>query len=146
MFAALSRLFRRTPKTQPDASPVEPQPLAPSCVHVFTCDFDTAQGFANYAQQHWTVDDAEPYCELERDLDLSYLDHNLVELVEGTPEQIDAHVRPLLKHMVDADSVFLGAPSVRQAILIYDRALPKDAPALRSTRQARYIGALELAE
>ena len=137
-FARLFRLSSAPPK------PDKPVPLEPKAVHVFTCDFDTEQGFLNYADQHWTVDDAEPYCVMEQDLSLPFLDRNYVELIQGDAEDIDRHIRPLLEYTSDADAVFLGAPYVRQAVLIYDLALPEGGGALRSTPQARYVGLLEL--
>lgn len=142
MKAFLARLFGRKPaQAETAAKPARPVPRA---VHVFTCSFDTEQGFLNYADQHWTVEDAEPYCVMEQDLGLSYLDRNYVELIQGTAEDIDAHIRPLLDYTSDADAVFLGAPSVRQAVLIYDLALPPDAPVLHPTPKARYVGQLDL--
>lgn len=146
MFEALRRLFRRAPAP---AAPAGPKPRAkppvPRVVHVFTCAFETTQGFLNYTEQHWSSQDAEPVCAFEQDLALSSLDRNYIDLIEGGPEAVDAHVRPLLKHGVDADAVFLNTPRVAQAILIYDIALPADAPALRATRSARYVGCFELA-
>lgn len=141
MKAFFARLFGRKPEPAPASKPRRPEPTA---VHVFTCDFDTEQGFLNYADQHWTVDDAEPYCMLEQDLTLPYLDRNYVELIQGGPDEIDAHIRPLLQYTSDADAVFLGTQSVRQAVLIYDIALPDGAPALHPTPQARYVGQLDL--
>ncbi len=137
-----ARLFGRKGSAA-DAPGKPPRPI-PKTVHVFTCDFDTEQGFLNYADQHWTVDDAEPYCVMEQDLTLPYLDRNYVELIQGDADDIDAHVRPLLEYSSDADAVFLGAPSVRQAVLIYDLALPPDPPVLHPTPQARYVGQLDL--
>ena len=141
MKSFFARLFRRSSSPTPPQTPVRPEPKA---VHVFTCDFDTEQGFLNYADQHWTLDDAEPYCVMEQDLTLPFLDRNYVELIQGSLEEIDAHIRPLLEYTSDADAVFLGAPSVRQAVLIYDLALPDGAPALHPTPQARYVGLLDL--
>jgi|OM-RGC.v1.025420546 hypothetical protein len=140
MFRRLLSLFRR--ETAPERPAREVR--VARHVHVFTCAFDTHQGFVNYVEQHWTPEDAEPYCMLEQDLRLAALDRNYVETIEGGPDAIDAHVRPLLAHTVDADAVFLGAPRVDQAVLIYDLALDPGHPALRSTPQARYVGALEL--
>jgi hypothetical protein len=142
MLGWLRTLLARKP-TRPEA-PRRVIPPAPKAVHIFTCAFDTHQGFVNYVDQIWTTQDAEPRCHFEDDLQLAYLDRNYVELVEGTPDEIDAHIRPLLKHSVDADAVFLGTPRVDQAVLIYDNALPDDAPPLRSTAQARYVGEAEL--
>ena len=144
MLGWLRDILARKPR-QTEAAPHRIVPAAPESVHIFTFDFDTSQGFLNYVQQIWTAQDAEPTCRFEQDLNLAYLDQNYVELIEGTADEIDAHIRPLLKHEVDADAVFLGTPNVAQAVLIYDRALPDTAPPLRSTPQARYVGPAELA-
>lgn len=144
MLGWLRRILAKGPK-RPEAAPKRVAPPAPEAVHIFTCAFDTSQGFLNYVDQIWTTQDAEPRCHFEDDLQLRYLDRNYVELIEGTPEDIDAHIRPLLAHGVDADAVFLGTPHVGQAVLIYDTALPDDAPPLRSTPQARYVGVADLA-
>lgn len=139
----LRALLARKPAS-PETAPRRAAPPAPEAVHIFTFAFETRQGFVNYVDQIWTTQDAEPRCRFEEDLRLSYLDRNYIELIEGTPDEIDAQIRPLLKHGVDADAVFLGTPVVAQAMLIYDRALPDDAPPLRATAQARYVGKAEL--
>ena len=144
MLGWIRDLLAQKPVRQ-EAPPTQITPAVPELVHIFTFDFDTSQGFLNYVQQIWTAQDAEPSCRFEQDLHLAYLDRNYVELVEGTSEEIDAHIRPLLRHAVDADAVFLGTPNVAQAMLIYDRALPDNTPPLRSTPQARYVGQAELA-
>lgn len=143
MLGWLRDLLARKPVRQ-EAPPTQAAPSTPEHVHIFTFDFDTSQGFLNYVQQIWTAQDAEPSCRFEQDLHLAYLDRNYVEFVEGTPEEIDAHIRPLLQHEVDADAVFIGTPNVAQAVLIYDRALPNNTTPLRSTSKARYIGRAEL--
>ena len=130
--------------TRPEARPRRVAPPPPRQVHIFTFAFDTHQGFVNYVDQIWTAQDAEPRCQFEDDLGLRYLDRNYVDLIEGSPERIDAHIRPLLAHAVDADAVFLGTPRVAQVALLYDRALPDDAPPLRSTAKARYVGVADL--
>ncbi len=144
MLGWLRRLLAKRPERR-EAAPRRQAPPPPERVHVFTFAFETGQGFLNYVDQIWTTQDAEPRCRFEDDLQLRYLDRNYVELIEGTPEEIDAHIRPLLAHAVDADAVFLGTPHVAQVALIYDRALPDDAPPLRSTPQARYVGVADLA-
>ena len=144
MLGWLRDLLARKPG-QPEVAPKRVAPAMPEVVHIFTCNFETSQGFLNYVQQIWTAQDAEPSCRFEQDLHLPYLDRNYVELLEGTPEEIATEIRPILKHEVDVDAVFLGTPNVAQAVLIYDRALPENAPPLRSTSQARYVGKAELA-
>ncbi len=143
MLGWLRTLLAKKP-ARPEA-PTRVVPPAPETVHIFTCAFETSQGFLNYVDQIWTTQDAEPRCTFEDDLHLPYLDRNYVELIEGSADEIDAHIRPLLRHEVDANAVFLGTPHVAQAVLIYDNALPDNAPPLRSTPQARYVGVAELA-
>lgn len=143
MLGWLRTLLAKKP-TRAEA-PTRVAPPTPETVHIFTCAFETSQGFLNYVDQIWTTQDAEPRCTFEDDLHLPYLDRNYVELIEGTADEIDGHIRPLLRHEVDANAVFLGTPHVAQAVLIYDNALPDNAPPLRSTAQARYVGPAELA-
>lgn len=144
MLSWLRNLLTRKPE-RPEVAPKRVPPPAPETVHIFTCAFETSQGFLNYVDQIWTTQDAEPRCTFEDELHLPYLDRNYVELIEGSADEIDAQIRPLLRHEVDANAVFLGTPNVAQAVLIYDRALPDAAPLLRSTSQARYVGPAELA-
>lgn len=146
MFQRLRQLFART---APGANAVAPKPGGPRHVHVFTCAFDTEQGFVNYADVHWSTQDAEPFCPFEQDLGLAYLNRDFVEFLHedalGGPDGLDRHLRGLLRFDADADRVFIDTPgAIRQVILIYDTALPGDAGPLRSTPSARLIGRFEL--
>lgn len=146
MFDRLRKLFARqkTPAVSTD-TPMR----GPRHVHVFTCAFDTEQGFFNYADVHWSTQDAEPFCPFEQDLGLSYLNRDFVELLQeadlGGADALDRHLRRLLRHPADADRVFIDTPGeVRQVILIYDNALPDGTGPLRATPSARLIGHFEL--
>lgn len=146
MLSRLLRLFRR-PAADTATKTVEIR--GPRHVYVFTCAFETEQGFLNYADVHWSTQDAEPFCPFEQDLGLSYLNRDFVELLQqpdfGGMEGLDAHLRRLLRYPADTDRVFIDTPGeVRQIILIYDTALPAGAPELRSTPSARMIGSFEL--
>lgn len=146
MFERLRQLFARKPGRSDTPAPA---PRGPRHVHVFTCAFDTEQGFVNYADVHWSTQDAEPFCPFEQDLGLSYLNRDFVEFLHadaaGGPDAVDAQMRGLLRFGADADRIFIDTPGeVRQIILIYDDALPGDAGVLRSTPSARLIGRFEL--